>query len=472
MTTTDPSEIAESATAPNGIPPTNNSSGPSPFVSQPFSAATEMILKRLRGEGGPLNPTSVLGLTSQPKTAAYEDVRRTVLEGMKTSHNMEFAASTPPPRRPPKAPRTGSASGKGSAAGTPVGRKGVAKSRKRKRAKDETDESAGESEEMSDLGDEDESDDSASVTAFPSMTQSGRKVVKPTQFVPEVSAAPSRKRSAQNRRPGRSVENALCKRCGRGHSPTNNMIVFCDGCNIGWHQMCHDPVITEEVVKDETTEWFCVDCTAKRDKRKGERAKTSTPNSTTKNREDTPWARKSAIEKRAYLTSFPHSHLVDLLLQATTLHPSIPISPPATSIPSNAIRRVTVHPQPPFPPSATAASGLFPRASANPSAPINFIRKLPLSEDSPASSTPSPAVAVPALPQAFTDADAEGEDDDDMSRESTPASPPYPRPGNGLMARLKSDVDDLEWLVGGGGGEEEGAFSHVVFDGGEPEVEA
>jgi hypothetical protein len=76
---------------------------------------------------------------------------------------------------------------------------------------------------------------------------------------------------------------------------------------------------------------------------------------------------------------------------------------------------------------------------------------------------------VPA--QSFTDADAEGEEDE-MSRESTPASPPYPRPGNGLMARLKSDVDDLEWLVGGGGGEEEGAFSHVVFENGEREVEA
>lgn len=103
---------------------------------------------------------------------------------------------------------------------------------------------------------------------------------------------------------------------------------------------------------------------------------------------------------------------------------------------------------------------------------MNFIRKLPPSATSPASSAPSPAVAVPALPQAYTDADAEGEDDDYMSRESTPASPPYPRPGNGLMARLKSDVDDLEWLVGGGGGEEEGAFSHVVFDGEDAEVEA
>lgn len=304
MTASDTNEVAGSASAPNEPSSTNNSGGPSPFVSQPFSAATEMILKRLRGQGGPLSP-SILGLTSLtslPQTSAYEDVRRTVLEGMKTSHNMEFAASTPAPRRPQKAPRTGSASGKGAASGTPAGKKGNAKSRKRKRAQDESDESAGESEEMSDLGDEDESDDSASVTAFPSMTQSGRKVVKPAQFIPEVSAAPPRKRNAQSRHSGRSVENALCKRCGRGHSPASNMIVFCDGCNIGWHQMCHDPVITEEVVKDETKEWYCAECTTKREKKKGERAKSNTPNSVANNNaKNTAWAGKSVEE----VCSFP-----------------------------------------------------------------------------------------------------------------------------------------------------------------------
>lgn len=182
---------------------------------------------------------------------------------------------------------------------------------------------------MSDLGDEDESDDSASVTAFPSMTQSGRKVVKPTQFVPEVSAAPPRKRNAPNRRPGpgRNVENALCKRCGRGHSPANNMIVFCDGCNIGWHQMCHDPVITEDVVKDETTEWFCVDCTAKRDKRKGERAKTITP----KNNEDTPWAGKNATEVCLSLSPL-HAELTEI---ETRISHILPTQPPRGPTPSS-----------------------------------------------------------------------------------------------------------------------------------------
>lgn len=68
---------------------------------------------------------------------------------------------------------------------------------------------------------------------------------------------------------------------------------------------------------------------------------------------------------------------------------------------------------------------------------------------------------------AYSEADAEGEDED-VSRESTPASPPYPKPGTGLMARLKSDEEDLEWLVGDA--EEEKAFNHVVFQGQEKGV--
>lgn len=50
----------------------------------------------------------------------------------------------------------------------------------------------------------------------------------------------------------------------------------------------------------------------------------------------------------------------------------------------------------------------------------------------------------------------------DGSRESTPASPPYPKPGTGLMARLAPDDEDMEWLVDDGDFE---SFSHVVYDG-------
>ena len=53
---------------------------------------------------------------------------------------------------------------------------------------------------------------------------------------------------------------AVCKNCGRGHSPSSNAIVFCDGCNTPWHQICHDPPIGKEIVLIAEKEWFCSDC--------------------------------------------------------------------------------------------------------------------------------------------------------------------------------------------------------------------
>ena len=47
------------------------------------------------------------------------------------------------------------------------------------------------------------------------------------------------------------------------------------------------------------------------------------------------------------------------------------------------------------------------------------------------------------------------------SRESTPNSPPYPKAGTGLMAKLGPDEDDLEWLVDESDYQ---AFSHTMYD--------
>jgi hypothetical protein len=52
--------------------------------------------------------------------------------------------------------------------------------------------------------------------------------------------------------------------------------------------------------------------------------------------------------------------------------------------------------------------------------------------------------------------------EDSYTRETTPGSPRYVRPGNGLMARLKPDDEDGEWLDGGEAEDE--AFSHLVFE--------
>lgn len=203
-----------------------------------------------------------------------------MLLGMKTSMNMEIPS--PPTNsgrrstggRASSGPVTGHSTGAFAVAGSPAaarqnngasstgkGRKRGSKAgQKRKRAKDDSDSSGSDSAPMSGLGEDSDSDEHGSVTELPRMTQSGRAVVKPTQFVPAASEGPSRKRGPTKR----TQEHALCKRCGRGHSPASNMIVFCDGCNLGWHQMCHDPVVSNDMVKDESAAWFCADCTLKR----------------------------------------------------------------------------------------------------------------------------------------------------------------------------------------------------------------
>lgn len=264
-----------------GTPSTADTQTARPQFTFQFSAATEMILKRLRGEGGPLNPSSTLGMRSGASVGAvqppgYEDVRRSVLQGMKTTLTMDIPPVTVKKNPKVVAARTATptsvdasaspASGGGAGKGKATPKAGRAKAgTKRKRAKDDSD-SADDST-MSGLGGDSDSDGNGSVTNMPKQTLSGRKVVKPTQFNPAAVEGPSRKRGPyQYKRTGRSAEQALCKRCGRGHSPSSNMIVFCDGCNAGWHQMCHDPMVSDDLVKDESKEWFCNDCAAKRAK--------------------------------------------------------------------------------------------------------------------------------------------------------------------------------------------------------------
>jgi hypothetical protein len=264
----------------------SSSSNDTPRYEPQFSAATEMILKRINsgastGSLGPIGNTGLL--------PGYDDMRRAVMNSMKTSMNMELPPVQAPSRRNQgERASVGSGSsanaGKSTPRGTPKprgkanngtpatggrgrgGAKGSARGKKRKRAKDESEEeeSSSESDQISDLGDDSDSGDEASIPEdnFPKVTQSGRAIVRPTHFVPTVSDTPPKKRAA--RKSQKSVENALCKRCGRGHSPANNQMTFCDGCQLGWHQMCHDPVIKDEYVKDIDTPWFCADCTEKR----------------------------------------------------------------------------------------------------------------------------------------------------------------------------------------------------------------
>ena len=168
-------------------------------------------------------------------------------------------------------------------------------------------------------------------------------------------------------------------------------------------------------------------------------------------------------------------------MQAITLHPNLPIFPSNVTYataPQPASRQTTFHAYVPRPAQTTNASsarvvsypglpfttlstaGLFARAEANPHATINFIRKIPSgSSQSPTIPTHPPFQQVSYNPPKQALSTIEPQQDD--SRESTPASPPYPKAGTGLMSRLPTDEEDIDWLVDHSDFD---AFSHTIFN--------
>jgi hypothetical protein len=104
---------------------------------------------------------------------------------------------------------------------------------------------------------QDDSDISSSYTPLPTRTKSGRNVNKPVAFVPTI---PEPTQTVKRRRSTKTILAAQCRTCHRGTDPTNNRIVFCDGCNMAYHQYCHDPPISDEVVTVLEKEWLCGPC--------------------------------------------------------------------------------------------------------------------------------------------------------------------------------------------------------------------
>ncbi|XP_076356747.1 metal-response element-binding transcription factor 2-like [Tachypleus tridentatus] len=51
----------------------------------------------------------------------------------------------------------------------------------------------------------------------------------------------------------------VCVKCENGQSDPPNEIVICDHCNLGYHQHCHRPKISSEVLKPEVP-WYCRSC--------------------------------------------------------------------------------------------------------------------------------------------------------------------------------------------------------------------
>ncbi|KAI4121111.1 MAG: hypothetical protein LQ338_006559 [Usnochroma carphineum] len=205
----------------------------------------------------------------------------------------------------------------------------------------------------------DDSDVSEIITVLPTQSRSGRKIIHANNFSPVVidleKEPPSSKTAATakpasnapiqpvkgkgGKRFSRPGEASVCKNCSRGHSPASNMIVFCDGCNGPWHQYCHDPPISSEVVRIEEQEWFCADCMVLREEKAHVDGKVSAET-------------LSVVEKRRYLQSLPPAQLVSLLLHATVLHPDLPIfaTPFGGPLPERPKRPITHFVDPTAPP--------------------------------------------------------------------------------------------------------------------------
>lgn len=251
------------------------------------------------------------------------------------------------------------------------------------------------------------SDVSASYQPTATVTKSGRSIQKPAQFNPAAdqmspSAPSTNKRKRNPQKVG--AEGQLCVKCSRGHSPTHNQVVFCDGCNDAWHQWCHEPKIPKDVVEIPDKEWICVNC---HDKREME-------NLPIGNRIGNQVLNLSLDDQKRYLLSLPHKTLVRLLLHSLEATPNLPIFAPNTR---------------------------------------DLLRKLDAEEDEVSD---IPSARSPSKPRLINRQDGhvpppEPDDNDPYPDYSNPAGDPpatYPRPGHGhIPLQPTTDPQFLNRLV-------------------------
>ncbi|KAI0380638.1 hypothetical protein F5Y04DRAFT_257126 [Hypomontagnella monticulosa] len=365
MVSSSPTQLAQPSAprAPSPAPSTASSTGRPPYMPQ-FSMATQMILKRINSKT-PGSVSSAISSASSalPKTSieksAFEDTKRRLMLKMNTS----MAMPMPLPKNPPPAP---SATQKAPAntlrmpmndafqLRTPLPSKSSPATKQSAQTQAQTQEQAqtqkmpvqkakgksqrgtkrkrgkendGDEDTSSDLSDLSDSEIDAATGAAkesqvaPTMTKSGRQVQKPSQYNPSQQQA--RDAAASQKRKGygkRTPEQALCKLCTRSVGVPTNQIVFCDGCNNCWHQLCHDPYIDDDFVSNEARPWFCGRCSAKREKHLARKKNLE-------NFKGASWSHKAPEQKRSYLTGVPHAQLVNIIMYSTELHPDLPIFP-------------------------------------------------------------------------------------------------------------------------------------------------
>ncbi|KAJ4382061.1 hypothetical protein N0V86_002389 [Didymella sp. IMI 355093] len=372
--------------------PVNGNAGAGSSFPQ-FSASTAAILERLQqGKSGHASTS-----------AAFEAKKAEIMQNYATSDKLP----TPPPVP------TVSKRGKGGKAGTPL------KSEVGASPLGATPTSARGSDEESDNDDSD-SDASETYTPQPTRTKSGRNVTKPVAFVPVI---PEPTPGVKRRKSTKTMLAAKCKTCQRDTDPSQNRIVFCDSCSTAYHQYCHNPPISNEVVTVLEKEWLCGPCA---------RSKESVVQGT----ENLVAAEHLSIdEKRAYLATLTQPQLVSLLLHATIRHPELPIFPPnvADLIPDASA--TTSQPQP-----APSSITIVPVASA-----VTPLAQTPNTSASSSEAQVLREMGMRAQPRVTLDMAGNRYEEDDGYDTDPPAH--YPKAGNGLARTLRPESEDLQWLA-------------------------
>ncbi|KAJ5083708.1 hypothetical protein N7456_013135 [Penicillium angulare] len=158
-------------------------------------------------------------------------------------------------------------------------------------------------------------------------SRAGRIIKAPTAYAPALSETPTGKRSF------RKKDSIVCVHCQRGHSPSTNMIVFCDGCNATWHQNCHDPVIDNQVVLEQDAEWHCRSCKPVRRSTPVRSTKVKKPKGVihprlkNNSQPEVPGERFTEAKRRAYLSQLSHAELVELTMKVSTQYPEVAMFP-------------------------------------------------------------------------------------------------------------------------------------------------
>ncbi|EQB56766.1 hypothetical protein CGLO_03223 [Colletotrichum gloeosporioides Cg-14] len=192
----------------------NEGKSPTPSRYTPqFTASTKQILSRIKNENGSgSNSSPSLGFTtaqiSAPAKATYEDVKRRLVETLSTSTTLPMPTASPRPT---------------AAAATYANQLPSPSGVKRKRGSDEHD---------------------------------GRPPTRPTpRDEPQPVAIQPPKPPAKRKR---VKDSSMCVKCQRSSDTAANLIITC-GCGEAWHQLCHDPQVSEETASNPAT-FKCSTC--------------------------------------------------------------------------------------------------------------------------------------------------------------------------------------------------------------------